>query len=162
MKLSEMLDILLASLIVELRKDNVLDDVCTASLYPGDAVPIDYAECGGMAWVRFLGANPSASFPTPDITVNNCASTLAFSVEMGVLRKAPIAESVLNADIDLPSEEENTQSAQEQADDVERMYRAIQLAARDIDFVVAGSYVPTGPDGGVVGGAWTLTVGADL
>jgi hypothetical protein len=148
--------------VVELRNDNVLDDVCTASLYPGESVPIDYAECGGMAWVRLVSANPSASFPSQDTSLNNCASTLAYAVEMGVLRKAPIAESILDSQIELPSEEENSQTAREQADDVERMYRAIQNAARDIDLVVAGSYAPAGPDGGVVGGTWSLTVGADL
>lgn len=162
MKLSEMVDIVLAALIVELRKDNVLDDLCTVSLYPGDSVPIDYAECGGMAWVRLLTANPSAAFPAPDVTINNCASTLAFPLEMGILRRAPLADSILDASIDLPSEEENTKSTHEQLDDVERMYRAIQRAARDIDLVVAGSYTPAGPDGGVVGGTWTLTVGSDI
>jgi hypothetical protein len=157
----EMMDILLAALVVSLREAGG-EEVCSTAIYPGDSVALDYAECGGMAWVRLATANPSRVFPTPVNDLSACASSLAYTVEMGVMRSAPLATALLaDAGVDLPDDSENTASAYEVLDDVDAMYKAIQMAARDIEYLIPGSYTPVGPVGGAVGGTWSLTVGDD-
>lgn len=163
MKLREMLAVMLESLIEELRDSDLLDLMCTVTAYPGTGVPIDYAggeECGGMAWVRHVTSSPSVRFPNADVSVDNCYSTLAHVLEVGLMRPAPIPEGDLN-NIELPDSMEHLNTALDLADDVLVMQRAIARAAKSIDFVILGSYTPLGPDGGAVGGMWTLTVGED-
>jgi hypothetical protein len=159
-----MLDILLAAALVELQKDGS-DDLCAAAVYPGEGVPLDYASvdtgCGGMLWVRLVSAAPSAAFPAPVTSVDNCAKKLAFAVEMGVMRAAPIPDSFVTGEMDLPGDEEHTESAGKQLDDMEAMYRAMRVASADIELMIVGTYSPLGPNGGAVGGVWSLQVGDD-
>lgn len=155
---AEMMDIVLAALVVELRAEGT-EELCATALYPGDGAPLDYAECGGMLWVRLITAAPSASFPSPNGTVDNCALTLAYQLEVGLMRPSPIPEQFAGGVPELPSDEEHTAATHAQMADMEAMYRAFKVAARDIEMVLVGSYTPTGPIGGTVGGAWTLSVG---
>jgi len=160
----QMLDILLAAAVVELRKMGD-DELCASAVYPGEGVPLDYASmdtgCGGMLWVRLTTAYPSASFPSPVQTIDNCARRLAFPVEMGLMRPAPIPENFVTGEMDLPGDAEHDAAATRQLNDMEAMYRAIRVAAEDIELVVVGSYSPYGPVGGTVGGTWSLQIGDD-
>jgi hypothetical protein len=108
--------------------------------------------------VRLTTANPSASFPAADTTVTNCASTLAYPFEVGVMRPAPLAE-VIGDELVLPTEEENTAAALQQLDDLETMYRALVMFGEEVEALLPGIYTPIGPEGGVVGGKWTFTIG---
>jgi hypothetical protein len=155
---AEMMDIVLASLVVELRADGT-EEVCAAALYPGDGAPLDYAECGGMAWVRLITAAPSTSFPAPNGSVDNCALTLAYNLEVAVMRPAPIPEQFAGGVPDLPTDAEHTAATHAQLADMEAMYRAFKRAAKDIEMTLVGSYTPVGPIGGTVGGSWTISVG---
>jgi hypothetical protein len=137
--------------------------MCAVTVYPGNGVPVDYVggdECGGMAWVRHVGSNPTTRFPSADVSVDNCAYSLAHVIEVGMVRPSPIPESD-GSSIELPDDAAHLVSALELADDMMLMKEAIQRAAKTIDFVILGSYVPTGPEGGAVGGTWSLTVGDD-
>jgi hypothetical protein len=156
----QMLDILLAAVIVELRK-NGTDDVCSATKFPGEGVALDYADCGGMLWVRLTSAAPSASFPAPVQDLNNCAKSLAFPVEVGLMRPAPIPANFVTGEMDLPDDEDHSAATDKQLDDMEAMYRGIRAAAKDIEYLIVGTYSPQGPTGGTVGGVWSLTVGDD-
>jgi hypothetical protein len=163
MQLREMLALLLQELVDQLREANLLDSMCTVTAYPGNAVPVDYAggdECGGMAWVRHVSSNPTVQFPSADVSVDNCYSTLAHIIEVGIIRPAPIPESD-GSTVDLPDAIEHLNSALDLADDMMVMQKAIARAAKSIDFVILGSYAPVGPEGGAVGGTWSLTVGED-
>lgn len=159
MDIAGMMDVLLAALVVELRTDGT-EDVCAAALYPGDSVPLDYADCGGMAWVRLVDAGPTISFPNTDVTADSCHWSLAFQVEMGVMRPSPIPENVMNS-AELPDDAENTAAAKRQLQDMMAMHRALLTARDDIDLMAPGRYTPVGPVGGTVGGTWAVTVGAD-
>ena len=163
MPLREMLAVLLQELSAGLEEANMLDSMCAVTVYPGTAVPIDYVggeSCGSMAWVRHVSSNPTVRFPNADISVDNCAYSLAHSIEMGIVRPSPIPESDGSV-IELPDDVAHFNSAMELADDMVLMKEAIQRASKSIDFVILGSYIPTGPEGGAVGGTWSLTVGDD-
>ena len=158
-----MLTVLLQELSSALEDADLLESMCAITVYPGNAVPVDYVggeECGGMAWVRHVSSNPTVRFPNADVSVDNCAYSLAHTVEVGIIRPSPIPESD-GSTIDLPDDIAHFNSSMELADDMILMKEAIQRAAKSIDFVILGSYIPTGPEGGAVGGTWTITVGED-
>jgi hypothetical protein len=163
MQLRQMLAVLLEALVAELREADLLDSMCTVTAYPGNGVPVDYAggdECGGMAWVRHVSSSPSVRFPSADLSLDNCHSTLAHIMEVGLIRPAPIPDSD-GSNIELPDPMDHLNSALDLADDLTVMQKAIARAAKSIDFVILGSYTPVGPEGGTVGGTWSLTVGED-
>jgi hypothetical protein len=155
----EMMDIVLAAQVVEFRKAGT-DDLCAMSLYPGEAAPLDYAECGGMLWVRLITAYKTSTFPAADNGVNKCAqTTLALSLEIAVMRPAPIPDDFTGGFADLPDDAEHTASTHSQLDDMEAMERAITKASKHLGQTVVGSYTPVGPVGGTVGGSWQIVVG---
>lgn len=157
-------DILLAALVVELDKAGDAENFCAKAIYPGDAAPLDYGtgeDCGGMAWVRLAGAFPTAAFPSPVQTVDNCEYTLGFNMEMALMRPSPLPEE-FGRNFELPGDDEHITASHNQFDDMMLMHRAVKAARREIDFVILGTYTPLGPVGGVVGGSWTLTAGMDL
>lgn len=158
MKAREMLDVILAACLVELRADGTDANLCATTKYPGEAAPLDYAECGGMLWVRLDTSAPTTQFPSPEGRPNVCASTLAYRVEVGLMRPSPIPENVMG-DFQLPTDEEHSAATDLQLDDMEAIYRGLVRASRDIEMVSIGTYAPAGPVGGTVGGLWTLTVG---
>lgn len=160
MTLKQMLAELHECLNAEIKARGEQGRYCTVAIQPGNAVVFDFGDedCLGMAWVRLVSANPTATFPSPATGLNNCALTLAYTVEMGIIGPAPQVDEQLNT-IVLPSEEELFDTAMRQADELQMMYDAIRKA--DIPEKIIGDYVPQGPDGGVLGGTWTVIVGGD-
>lgn len=154
--LAQMTDILLAHLTVELGKDGTGENICSMTKQPGDSVALDYAECGGMAWVRLVQTTTTVSGYLPDVTADHCFWDLAHTLELGVMRPAPIPEAIMST-VDLPDDEELSAAADAQYKDMKAMHRAIVAARKDFD-LLAGSYAPLGPTGGTVGGTWSLTV----
>lgn len=164
MTLKEMIAVLLEELTAGLDDAGILDTMCAVTAFPGTAVPVDYVgssdSCGAMAWVRHLTSYPSVSFPAGDVSLDSCHSTLAHSMEVGIIRPAPIPESD-GSEVELPDDLEHLNTAFDLADDMILMRDAITRAAKTIDLVILGSYTPVGPEGGAVGGTWTVTVGDD-
>jgi hypothetical protein len=152
---------LLESLTVECKKVGLDKELCAIQVIEGDNVPWDYGleTCGGMAYVHLVDGFPTATFPVATNDLNNCAYTLGFTVEVGILRPAPSVDDGVGG-IELPSESEHATATQDQLRDMEVMFKAIRNA--DIDLKVLGAYSPAGPAGGVYGGTWQVTVGADL
>lgn len=149
---------LLDSLTAEFRAAGLHEDLCSMTIQPGAIVPADYGDCGGMAWVRLASSNPTVSFPTGDLTINNCAYSLAHVVEVGAFRAGPLPEQV-GGGVVLPTDEEQFEAARMQFADMAAMRRAITKAP--IDYKILGTYQPIGPQGGVLGGTWTVTVGRE-
>jgi hypothetical protein len=162
--LREMLAILLEELSAGLETAEMLDSMCAVTAYPGNAVPIDYigtdGSCGAMAWVRHVTSYPSIRFPAADASLESCHATLAHSIEVGIARPAPIPDSD-GSTVELPDDLAHLNVSFDLADDMILMKDAIARAAKTIDFVILGSYTPVGPEGGAVGGTWTVTVGDD-
>lgn len=161
MSVKQMMDIVLAAVLVEVNKVHPDDDLCAVAKYPGEGVPLDYAECGGMLWVRMVQANPTRAFPNPVQDLNDCGATLAVPLEVGLMRPAPIPANFVTGEMDLPDDDDHNAAADKQADDMEAMWRGLKVAAQDIEYLLIGSYSPVGPAAGSVGGTWTLTVGDD-
>ena len=152
--------VLLDSVKDELRAEGSLESICFASVLSGNTVfgAAGQEECGGMLWVRMTTAYPSASFPTQVTQRNNCAFTLAYPLEVGILRPSPAVE-VFAKDIELPDEGDQFAATQQFFNDMHALQRGILRFSRRVDESVLGAFTPIGPDDGVLGGTWSLTVG---
>lgn len=160
MEPKEMLAELLECLSAQIRAKGLEDRYCSITIQPGNTVVFDFGdeECVGMAWVRLVAANPTVSFPAPDNSVNNCVHTLAFTVEVGMIGPAPQIDVSLGEFI-VPDDVELFDASMRQVEEMQMMYAAIRNA--NIPEKIVGDYTPTGPEGGVMGGTWAVTVGGD-
>lgn len=127
---------------------------CFCGVTPGQQVTWDYSD--GMAWVRLTSIVPSAVFPTQSFALNNCGTTLAAELEVGVLHCAPIQ----GPDGSPPTEAQQFEATRLQLATMSAIRSAIICCAdsSDVDMILGG-YDPLGPNGGLVGGAWTVNVG---
>lgn len=116
-----------------------------------DGNPYEDDNCG-QAWVRLVNAYPSTQVGVADVEPRNCANAVGFDVEIGVVRCFPIEErGGAVSDIEMLS------AVQQQVEDMYAMQRAILCCGALEDYVL-GQYLPSGPEGGLVGGVWTLSV----
>lgn len=134
-------------------------ELCFCGVIPGsdvDTMLATLGRCdGGMAWVRLDTSFPSTTFPQPD-QLASCTTLMAAVLEVGVLR--PV---MLGTDRRAPSMDELVAATRLQLSDRTAMQKAIQccVTGTDVDFVyLMGDYSPEGPQGGLVGGSWTLTI----
>jgi hypothetical protein len=156
-----MMAALLESLMAEMRAAGTAESMCMSTIYPGADIPLDFGPesgCGGTAWLRLVSANPTANFPTAASSINNCHYSLAYTVEMGIARPAPVMEDHLG-NFTVPDDVEQFDAANALMDDMALMHRAIRGAG--LDQLILGDWTPQGPAGGVMGGTWTLVVGDD-
>lgn len=115
---------------------------------------------GGQAWVRLAGVYPSSQFPVQDQDQATCATLLAVEIEVGVARCAPVVSDEGGAmEGDAPTLAQWHATTRLQMADMAAMRRAVLccLGARSRDYLL-GAYAPFGPEGGCVGGIWTVTV----
>lgn len=156
-ELKTLMDSFLLNLVMEIGDE----EMCAKTLLPGASINGEYvAECGALAWVRLMTVSFSSIFPAPEQRPNFCATSLAIPVEMGIIRAAPQMRETARKII-LPDAMENTAAAHRQYDDIEIMRRTMLRNQRLVDDFVAGTYVPLGPETGVVGGSWPFTFGMD-
>ena len=127
---------------------------CWCGVYPGAMVSWEYCgECSGgmcgMGYVRPAGIFPYSTFPLPEIDVN-CTSPLTWSVEIGALRCMPHPP---DGRVATPTEmmEVSIQTML----DARAMYKAVKCCEA-IKGAAVEFYTPTGPEGGCVGGYWTV------
>lgn len=109
----------------------------------------------GMAWVRLIGLYPAVTVGQLDDSTNNCGSLLGFDIEIGMLRCVTIGDIEGN----MPTPAELLNDSHQQHDDAMSMWRAVaccsDLTSKEYK---VGTYVPLGPLGGYMGGAWTISV----
>lgn len=161
MTIAEMLAELLEALTAQIRAKGREDEYCSITVQPGNAVVFDFGPesgCGGTAWVRLVAANPTVSFPAADVSINSCAFSLAYIVEMGMIAPAPVMEDTLG-EFMAPEDTELFDASMRQAEELQMMFDALRAAR--IPEKIIGDYTPQGPEGGVMGGIWTVTVGGD-
>jgi hypothetical protein len=134
-----------------------LPAVCFCGVTPGASIALDYAgDCSqacGMAWVRLESMYPSVVLGQPDATPGNCGTTLEIAVEMGVARCLPVIDESGTP----PSAQELADSTELQIADALAMRTAVACCVRGKDWVLGG-YTPFGPQGGMVGGTWSLVL----
>lgn len=145
---------LVQTLNIEASRSNPIDRIY---LFPGELAVFDEA-CYPFGWVRVTNIFPTATFPTP---VGNpalsCASSLAVTLEAGIMRCAPQPRQLGRGQIEAPSTTEQRDAARAQLADMALIRRAI-LAVPCEDKAL-GTYLPSGPMGGLVGGYWTTILG---
>lgn len=151
--------------LVALAVEEVPGPYCLASVVGGAQADSMYAmrgdgNCGSMLWARLITANRSTSFPSPS-TANDCAGTLAFPVELGIARQAPQILQSSGRNAVLPSQAEVRAAADKQHEDMLGMYRAIKRFQDEVEDINIGPYTPFGPEGDLIGGAWTVTFGIE-
>lgn len=132
--------------------------VCWCGIYPGNQVSFEFCgECGGnacgMGWVRLAGAFPTDPFPNPTLDPS-CFHPVAWTIEVGALRCIPTPPDGM-----LPGPDVLALVGLDQALDANALYNAIQCCGLDRGTWVVQNWLPLGPDGGCVGGAWTVFVG---
>lgn len=137
-----------------LEERGLMPGNCFCSIVPGQQATWDYSN--GMAWVRLNSVVPSAIFPAQSFALNNCGTTLAAELEIGVLQCTP-SPSASGAP---PDDDQQFESARLQVATMAAMRDAILCCAdgSDLDLILGG-YEPQGPNGGLVGGVWTVSVG---
>lgn len=136
-----------------------LPGLCFCGLVPGEVPAIEYLDncegddCG-MAWVRLIAVAPITGVGVVNATVNNCNSSLGFDAEVGIMRCAPVGSE----DGEPPPAEAMLAAVDLQVADMMAMFRAIACCEALGEFIIE-SYAPIGPEGGAVGGFWTLSAG---
>lgn len=137
---------------------NALEDICSYGLtigeeyVPFDPDPEDDCEdedvfCS-QAWVRVANIVAVSN----DSWEGTCSSVLRLTLEVGVLRCAPVEEGG-----EAPRAADVMVAALQAMTDMQ----AIQCAALGCEVwnsIDVGDWVPVGPLGGQVGGIWTFTV----
>lgn len=148
----------LAECLCQQITDSGLPEPCFCGIYPGQQVPFDYCDgcedgkCG-QAWVRLSQTYLSKIFPAPD-PEGTCIAPLAFVVEVGIIRCAPVADENGNP----PSMADQLDTALLQVNDMMAMRRAIMCCTQAFKHRrhVLQNYTPVGPLGGCVGGGWLV------
>lgn len=150
-----------------LTEAGVRDQLCALSIYPGVGVPFDYAadsdgECiGGMGWVRMFSGFPTANYPAPENSLRgSCTAPLGFMVEIGLVRPAGVMSEDLGG-VTVPSPEEEFDLSMALIDDMMIMREAVLRTKAKYTDIILGAWSPTGPEGGAVGGTWTITTSSD-
>lgn len=146
--------------VCRLLADEGAGPLCWCGIYPGSDVSWEYCgQCSrgtcGMGFVQLLGAYPSSTFPNQQEEAT-CRAPLAFQLTVGSMRCLPVAEE----DGSLPSEGDLLAPALAVNDDMLALLRAVDCCMKGNGLHDVGEYQTIGPQGGCVGGAWTVTVGA--
>lgn len=140
--------------------------LCSCGLVTGE-VALDYCHggcdgtgCGGQAWVRFTDAYLSSTFPLQNSDLANCKAPLAFTLEVGVARCAPLGENSAVNGYSPPNTAQNVAAVRLQLADMAAMRRAIQCCFGDNerDYIM-GAYTQIDVNGGgCVGGTFSVSV----
>lgn len=134
-----------------------------SGVLPGAAALLEYAggdseDCSGQSWTRLVNEFASTNFPEPDVLAQ-CAMPMAFQIEVGVMRCIGVGDDAGNP----LTMAEQLAATRLQLADMNAARVAIQCCVNKMDLQYAlGEYTPYGPDGGVVGGFWTVTVQQDF
>lgn len=132
------------------ERESSIPKPCFCGVLPGSVVSFDYCDEGGMAWARLAQITPVM------LPGRNCVMEYDVTVELAIMRCAPVIEE----DGDLPTMEEQLAAAMLQNFDMGLMHKVITCCEgipASFTMQEMGAYIPVGPDGACVGGAWTCT-----
>lgn len=157
MAISDVLTDLAACLCAELTPEGEEGPgLCFCGVLPGNQAALEYTwECDdlcGMAWVRLALSYPANGIGIVDERPSNCGAELGVDIEVGIIRCLELPE-----DGEAPDGATMLASSIEQADDIEAIRRAIACCSPLAETgYILGPYQPYGPQGGIVGGWWTV------
>jgi hypothetical protein len=146
---------LLEALTAQIRAAGKEDDYCSITVQPGTAIAFDFGPesgCGGIAWTRLVASSPA-------VGSNGCIMWMTHTIEVGMAGPVPGLEYTEIGGYSVPTDEELFDAASRQSD--EMMMLVAALNAADVEGLTIGDYAPSGPEGGVLGGYFTVTVEPD-
>jgi hypothetical protein len=149
----EVLEQLAACLCLQIEEDGLMDP-CFCGVVPGTGMVYGYAgdNCNeGVAWVRLEMVYPATAIGQVAITEGNCQIGLGLDVEVGMMRPMPVGDEFGN----MPTATDYTGYAGLQIADAYTMRKAISCCKHAEEWIL-GAYTPLGPEGGVLGGMWTV------
>lgn len=150
----QILAALLESLTAQIVAAGKEDDYCSLTVQPGNAISFDFGPesgCGGIAWTRLVASSPA-------IGQNGCVMWLVHTIEVGMVGPVPGLEYTLG-EYTVPTDEELFDAASRQSDEQQMLFAA--LKGSGLRGLTVGDYAPSGPEGGVMGGYFTVTVDPD-
>lgn len=128
---------------------------CFCGIIPGASLIADYCDAtnegNGMAWVRLVGVSEAFQDQSP---VSACNGPLEAIIEVGIVRCA----IGVGDNGELPSYEDQLTATRLAAADMAAALAAIRCCLPNKKDVRVGGWVPLGPEGGCVGGAWTAVI----
>lgn len=149
---------LAACLCAEVTDDDG-DSLCFCGVMAGDQA-YDFAGLGdcedgkcGQAWVRVVTVYPMSVLGQANVETRNCDVGLGADLEVGLLRCWPIEE-----DGEAVDPLTMLEVAQQQLLDEESLRRAVSCCEELKDYIL-GQWTPVGPEGGLIGGTYTVYVG---
>jgi len=145
---------LLEALTAQIRAAGKEDDYCSITVQPGNAVSFDFGPesgCGGIAWTRLVASSPA-------VGANGCVMWLVHTIEVGMVGPVPGLEYTLG-EYSVPEDTELFDAAQRQSDELVMLFTALKNSG--VEGLTIGDYAPSGPEGGVMGGYFTVTVDGD-
>lgn len=133
------------------------EDMCFCGVQPGEAVLADYiGESGKMAWVRLDSVQPVEDEVIPSGTAG-CYLGVNAVIEVGHAACAPIPDGR-----GLLSEAEQLNTTRIQTAMMQAAHQAITCCKwAGYNSVDVQGWTPFGPQGGAVGGAWSIMVTVD-
>lgn len=137
------------SLVACIQAEFTDDPLDTVTVMPGAAITVN--ECAGIGYVRLSDTFPFTEFPYPSDQAD-LSLPLAYPLAVGALRCFDAVEE--DGTVDLTA---YSAAAARQNEDMLRLHRAILCCDRTVS-VSIGSFTPSGPEGGLVGGEWLITV----
>lgn len=145
--------------ILECALEAIDPPVCRSFKNPGENAPYDSCETSpdggdGQLWIAHLGSQPG--WPQQDIEPTTCATAWAEQIEVGIVR---CAQSKIRDDGTPPAPDLVTADAEQQEDDRLAIRNAILCCSivEGRDLIVVG-WEPIEPQGGCVGGTWTMFI----
>jgi hypothetical protein len=157
-RINALLTGLAACVQVELEKDD-RPKLCFAGVVPGAVAAWSYiGDCdgpNGMMWVRLASLYPASALGEPNEEARNCNGTHGFDIEIGVMRAVHWG----GEDGEAPTAAELAEDTALLVEDAARVSKGVDCCEALKDFTYRlGIYNPAGPQGGVAGGSWSLTV----
>jgi hypothetical protein len=148
----------LAGCLCKTISDSSLPEPCFCGIVPG-AVAYDYCQpCGercGMAYVTVTGITPLQENIPRSSAARSCHVQMQVTIGVGIIRCAPQGGDYGAP----PTMEAQLAASQLQMDDMYAARRAI-MCCFDGDYSIGG-WTPVGPEGGCLGGEWTVIVDTD-
>lgn len=145
-----------------------LPTLCRCSPVPGPLAIMDACgacsgtgseKCGGQGWVRLTNEYPSTTFPTASQEPDNCGTTMAYVLEVGIARCIPVGKANSISGYQPPSLEQMVESTRLQMADKAAIRAAIQCCMDDGEITYTlGSYSSMQASGDCGGGFYTVTI----
>lgn len=130
-----------------------LDDnlcLCYVSHGSGD-MPAIPSIGRGVAWVGVSRIFPASGFGVEPEVGQSCSTGLNAELVLGVVRCYAVTK-------DNPNPDQSLEYARQMLSDMNALRRAV-LCCDAIEDRELGEWTPLGPEGGLYGGSWNLTVG---